>query len=128
MSKGIITLCGSTRFFKLFDEINYKLTMADYIVLSIGCHTNHDACLGMGEIENAKEMLDRLHKEKIMHSDAVVILNKDGYIGKSTESELKYAIQLGKPVYYYSDGTWKWLLNHSVQSRELTIIPLDMKT
>ena len=127
MSKGIITLCGSTRFFKLFDEINYKLTMADYIVLSIGCHTNHDACLGISEIDNAIEMLDRLHKEKIMHSDGVVILDKDGYIGKSTESELKYAIQLGKPVYYYNDGTYKWLLEHSIQSRELTIIPLDKK-
>lgn len=127
MSKGIITLCGSTRFYKLFDEINYKLTLADYIVLSIGCHTNHDACLGVGEIVDAKQMLDRLHKEKIMHSDAVVILDKDGYIGESTQSELKYAIQLGKPIYYYNDGTYKWLLEHSVQNRDLTIVPLDRR-
>lgn len=101
MSKGIITLCGSTRFYKLFDEMNYLFTINDFIVLSIGCHSNSDYCLGLNQIEKAKDMLDRLHKEKIAMSHAVLVLNAENYIGKSTQSEIDYAMMIGKPVYYY---------------------------
>lgn len=127
MSNGIITLCGSTRFYKLFDEMNYRLTMNGYIVLSIGCHTNHDACLGITEIEGAEETLDILHKEKIAMSDAVLILDKDGYIGNSTRSELVYAKQLGKRVFYYDNRSFLNLLAQPVTIRELKIKPLANK-
>jgi hypothetical protein len=40
--KGIITLCGSTRFFEHFRLANLKLTCADWIVLSIGIDTRSD--------------------------------------------------------------------------------------
>ena len=122
MSEGIITLCGSTRFFKLFDEMNYRLTMRDYIVLSIGCHTNHDSCLGVVEIEGAKQMLDRLHKEKISMSDAILVLDKDGYIGESTRSEINYAIDKKKRVFYYSNQAHltELLSRHPLILRNLT--------
>lgn len=109
--KGIITLCGSTRFFKLFDEMNYKLTMNGWIVLSIGCHSQSDYCLGIEQIENAKDMLDRLHKKKIWLSWGVLILDKDGYIGNSTKSELEYAKANNKFIFYYNDGSYQRLLN-----------------
>lgn len=109
--KGVITLCGSTRFFKLFDEMNYKLTMNGWVVLSIGCHSNHDACLGIEQISNAKEMLDKLHKKKIWMSWGVLILDKDGYIGDSTRSELEYAKANDKKIFYYNDDSYKELLN-----------------
>src|SRR3990167_11074027 len=100
--KGIITLCGSTRFFKLFDEMNYKLTMNGWIVLSIGCHSQSDYCLGIEQIENAKDMLDRLHKKKIWLSWGVLILDKDGYIGNSTKSELEYATATNQLSLFYN--------------------------
>ena len=40
--KTIVTLCGSTRFIDLFHDWNLNLTLAGYIVLSIGCDTKTD--------------------------------------------------------------------------------------
>lgn len=122
MSKGIITLCGSTRFYKLFDEMNYKLTLKNYIVISIGCHTNHDSCLGVAEIEGAKVMLDKLHKEKISLSDAILVIDKGGYIGDSTRSELMYAIDNKKKIFYYSkpEDLEQLLYSNPLTIRDLT--------
>jgi hypothetical protein len=43
-------------------------------------------------------MLGELHKRKIDISDEILVLNVGGYIGKSTQSEIKYARQHGKNV------------------------------
>jgi len=47
-----------------------------------------------------KDMLDRVHKRKIELSDSIFVLNKDGYIGKSTHSEIEYAKSLGKEIIF----------------------------
>lgn len=109
-----ITLCGSTRFFKLFDEVNYKLTMNNYIVLSIGCHSQSDYCLGIEEIESSKAILDQLHKEKIDLSHQILVLDKDGYIGNSTRSEIDHAVKTNKKIFYYSKGGLEELIKNSV--------------
>lgn len=41
--------------------------------------------------ENVKEMLDDMHKRKIDMADEIFVINKNGYIGKSTMSEIEYA-------------------------------------
>ncbi|WP_277408264.1 hypothetical protein [Lacrimispora xylanisolvens] len=41
--------------------------------------------------KETKELLDDMHKRKIDMADTVFVINKDGYIGKSTESEIEYA-------------------------------------
>ena len=94
----IVCLCGSTRFFKQFDEANYKLTLQGVIVLSIGCNTKSDE--GLGITDEQKSMLDELHKRKIDIADEVHVLNVGGYIGKSTRSEIDYAVAHGKPITY----------------------------
>lgn len=48
-------------------------------------------------------MLDDIHKCKIDMADAIYVINKDGYVGKSTASEIKYAIIHGKQVIYMED-------------------------
>lgn len=94
----IVCLCGSTRFYKTFDEQNFRLTLAGKIVLSIGCNTKSDE--GLSLTEEDKTRLDELHKRKIDLCDSVFVLNVDGYIGSSTRSEIEYALLHGKPVAY----------------------------
>ena len=96
MSKGIITLCGSTRFYEMFLEVNNKLTAAGYIVLSIGV-------VKSAAVSKLKVMLDELHKEKIAMSNAILVIDVNGYIGKSTKSEIEFAKKHSKKIYYLSE-------------------------
>lgn len=94
----IVCLCGSTRFFKTFDEQDFRLTLEGKIVLSIGCNTKSDE--GLKLTAEDKIRLDELHKRKIDLCDYVLVLNVDGYIGDSTRSEIVYAEKIGKPIKY----------------------------
>lgn len=101
----IVCLCGSTRFWKTFQEVGLQETLAGNIVLSIGaarCSDADDKAFGgfvpIGEFDAVKERLDQLHLRKIDLADEVLILNVGGYIGKSTRRELEYARAQGKPV------------------------------
>jgi hypothetical protein len=114
----VVTLCGSTRFYKEFQEANYRETMAGRIVLSVGHypHTSQrivkvDGCMGEQEAivtvqhgeatgctPEEKIALDKLHLQKIDLSDEVLILNVGGYIGESTASELAHARRRGKVI------------------------------
>ena len=106
MSKGIITLCGSTRFYETFLEVNNKLTAAGYIVLSIGVVKSAAVMLDKSDAE-LETMLDELHKEKIAMSDAIFVLDVNGYIGKSTKSEIEFAKKHSKKIYYLSEWNYK---------------------
>ena len=53
--------------------------------------------------ENEALMLDKMHKEKIKISDAILVVNVDNYIGNSTKSEIDFAKSLGKEIIYYTD-------------------------
>lgn len=90
----VITLCGSTRFKEDFERVNRELTLAGNIVISVGCfgHT--------GDVftDEEKVMLDDMHKRKIDMADAIYVINKNGYIGESTKSEIKYALEHNKRV------------------------------
>ena len=44
--------------------------------------------------------LDDMHKQKIDMADAIFVVNKNGYVGESTRSEIAFAEALGKPVRY----------------------------
>lgn len=91
---NVITLCGSTRFKEDFERVNRELTLAGNIVISVGCFGH------AGDVftEEEKIMLDDIHKRKIDMADAIYVINKDGYIGESTKSEIKYALEHGKQV------------------------------
>jgi hypothetical protein len=41
-----------------------------------------------------------MHKRKIDLADEIFVINKKGYIGSSTRSEIEYAIQTNKIVRY----------------------------
>ena len=48
-------------------------------------------------------MLDKMHKEKIKLSNAILVVNVNGYIGSSTKSEIEFAKSLNKEIIYYTD-------------------------
>ena len=95
----VITLCGSTRFKDDFERINRELTLMGNIVISVGCFGHSGDTI----TEEQKVMLDDIHKCKIDMADAIYVINKDGYIGASTRSEIKYAIAHGKQVIFMED-------------------------
>ena len=95
----VITLCGSTRFKEDFERVNRELTLLGNIVISVGCFGHS----GDTFTKEQKVMLDDIHKRKIDMSDAIYVINKDGYIGASTRSEIKYAIAHGKQVILMED-------------------------
>ena len=96
----IITLCGSTKFFKEFDDVMLKLTLAGWAVFTIGTHrfSDHD----LPEVNNVKYMLDKMHKRKIDMSEAIFVIDVDEYQGISTRSEIMHAYDTGKSVYFLS--------------------------
>lgn len=103
----IVCLCGSTRFGEAFREAQFRETMAGKIVLTIGCNMKSDTELfgHMSETEKeaVKKMLDELHKRKIDLASEVLFLNVNGYMGKSTLSELEYARLHGKVIRFLEE-------------------------
>lgn len=98
MDQKIITLCGSTRFKETFYKVAENLTKNGYIVLYPSCYDRSD-----DEDKDLKELLCKTHRKMIDMSDAIYVINKDGYIGESTKSEIDYAIQHNKEVIYFVD-------------------------
>lgn len=92
----VITLCGSTRFKDQFFEVQKKLTLEGYIVISVGLfgHSGDDEVW----TEGVKEMLDKMHLSKIDMADEIFVINVDGYIGESTKREIAYAESKGKKI------------------------------
>lgn len=103
----VICLCGSTKFFKEFQDYNQRFTLEGKIVLSIGCVMRSDDELfnKMSDAEKrlVKSRLDVLHMHKIDLADTVFIIDVNGYIGESTEREVAYAYSRGKKVRYHSN-------------------------
>ncbi len=101
----IIVLCGSTRFYELFQQENYRLTMEGFIVLSVGFFAHaadraHGQSVGITPEQKAR--LDDLHKRKIDLADRVFVIDPGGYIGDSTRSEIEYAERCGRAIEYLS--------------------------
>ena len=97
----IITLCGSTKFKDKFFEIQKKLTLEGYIVISVGLFGHS----GDKEVwtEGTKEMLDKMHLSKIDLADEIFVINVDNYIGESTKREIEYAKSKNKIVRFLED-------------------------
>lgn len=98
---NVITLCGSTKFKDEFIEMQKRLTLEGNIVISVGLFGHADGEFGTIITDEVKEMLDDMHKRKIDMCDEVFVINKGGYIGSSTRSEIEYANNIGKTVRYY---------------------------
>ncbi len=94
----VVTLCGSTRFKEQFLEVQKRLTLEGYIVLSVGLfgHSGEEEVWKPG----MKEMLDKMHFQKIDMADEIFVINVGGYIGESTKREIEYAFVNDKYIRY----------------------------
>lgn len=104
----IVTLCGSTRFKEQFEHVQKKLTLDGYIVISVGLfgHSGDNEVwenMDEGTLTKTKIMLDDMHKRKIDLADEIFVINVDGYIGESTQSEIDYAKKTGKKISYFNN-------------------------
>ena len=104
---NIITLCGSTKFKDEFLVAQKELTLQGNIVISVGLFGHADGDYQTVLTDEIKVMLDDMHKRKIDLADEIYVINKGGYIGNSTKSEIEYAVSIGKVVKYLEEITTK---------------------
>lgn len=98
----IVCLCGSTRFEDVFHEKEEEFALKGYIVLTPNCWSKKQTLSDpkTPDDKETKKDLDLLHKAKIMLADLVFVINKDGYIGPSTRSEIEFAETGHVPIAY----------------------------
>ena len=98
MSKyKIITLIGSTKFKDDFIKVKEQLTLQGFIVLSLGVFSQYDNIKLSADQLN---MLSDIQNKKIEMADEIFVINKNGYIGDSTKTEIEFAKSLGKKINY----------------------------
>lgn len=100
----VVTLCGSTKFKDDFIKAQEALTLNGYIVLTVGLFGHSDHKYNSVITPEVKLMLDDMHKRKIDMADSIYVINKNGYIGESTKSEIEYAAATGKAIVYMYPG------------------------
>ncbi len=95
----IVTICGSMKYEKQMQRIAFEL------------ETKHNCnvlqCIyGLKKDELTPQELSFLKQaqfERIDISDAIYVVDIDGYIGDSTKKEINYAEQNGKEIIMHSD-------------------------
>ena len=96
MNYKIVTICGSMKFRNEMMMIAEKLELKQrYIVIQC---IYGDSSREYNESE--MEILSQLHFEKIKISDAIYVVNVNGYIGEATKKEIEFAKSLNKEILY----------------------------
>lgn len=94
-----ITICGSMKFENEMKKIAF------------GLETKHNMCVlqcvyneEKPELsENEIAALNSAHFKKIEFSDAIYVVNLNGYIGEQVKKEIDFAKSLGKEVIFHTD-------------------------
>jgi len=100
VKRKVVTLCGSVRFWNKIQEMSERLELEnEYCVIGIIPHIMDRALT-----EYEKDLLGELHIIKIDLSDAIFVVNVDGYIGESVKKEIEYAKEKGKEIIYLENS------------------------
>lgn len=100
--RKIITFCGSARLYEWFHFLATAYTVIPgWIVLMPHCYYED------GSRPDFKDLLMDIHRDMIEMSDAILVINKDGYIGESTKELIELAESLNKEIEYFEvpDGS-----------------------
>jgi len=101
--KATITLCGSNKFRDEFFKMGEYFEANGFTVL-MPAYFRYKGQRGYIDDDDYKKfILEANHRKRIEFSDIVFILDVEGYIGKSTHSEIEFANKLGKKIIYYSE-------------------------
>ena len=97
-----VTICGSLKFEKEIQAWHEALAFAGHtpycmVVMPSQKEGNKD-----WYNESQKTMLDLIHLSKIEESDAILVVDIDGYIGESTRREMFWAKVRNKNIYLAS--------------------------
>ena len=95
----IMTLCGSLKFQKEMMMVAEKMALEGNCILTPIYSASEN-------IERTEEQLKKLkdaHFKRIELSNAILVVNVNNYIGKSTNLEIEYAKKLDKEIIYYTD-------------------------
>ena len=95
----IITLCGSLKFQK------EMMIVAEKIALEGNCIFTpvYPVIENSERTEEQMKRLKEAHFKKIELSDAILVINKNNYIGESTKLEIEYAKKIKKEIMYYKE-------------------------
>ncbi len=96
----IITLCGSARFEDEFRLWNKILTIAGHLVFSISVYPSDEPKKKDWYTPGIKRQLDLVHLAKIANSNGIFVINKWGYLGESTLTEIAFAKNLAREIYF----------------------------
>jgi len=97
LQNDVVTLCGSVRFKKEFLKEEDRLTREGFIVLKPSTW-EHLGDNEKGELKELKDLFTKMHFKRIDMADRIHVINKGGYIGKSTLAEIKYAFDKGLTI------------------------------
>ncbi len=93
----VITICGSLKFQKEMMIAAEKMNLEGNCVLTPVYPVLKDYNINDEQLKKLKEA----HFKRIELSDAIYVINKDNYIGQSTQLEIEYAKKLGEEIIYY---------------------------
>lgn len=128
---NIITLSGSMKFYEDMIKIGEELSANGNIVL-LPFKDPYENNLS----SESKKMHEKLHEQRIDMSNKLFVVNKDGYIGKSTLNEIVYALKEYKPIefmeklksqYQWKDILTKIPINYIFPCINLTIVMMVEK-
>src|SRR5258708_19926214 len=86
-----ITLCGSARFESMFHKWNKDLTLAGHTLYDLAVYPSYMNDNKNWYNEEQKTILDLVHLNKILNSDAIVVIDVDEYYADSTRRENAWA-------------------------------------
>jgi len=92
----VITICGSIKFIEEMKCLAEKLELENNCVLSVIYPTKNKECYTEEEIH----FLQKGHYKRIDISDAIFVVNKNGYIGEAVREEIEYAKRKNKEIIY----------------------------
>lgn len=104
---NVVCLVGSSRFMEEHNRVAMDETLVGNVVLGMSCFGHADYPPGAkaitsdsDESNTVKQLLDRLHLQKIDMASEVVVVRVSGYVGSGAQREIDYARANGKIVRY----------------------------
>lgn len=94
-----VTICGSMKFKNEMMKIAFWLEIDHHFNVLQCVYNTENRSISESEIKD----LEAAHFKKIEISDAIYVLDINGYIGQQVTKEIEYAESLGKEIIYNSE-------------------------